>query len=262
MAREGLNLTAARSSGANRRRAENTQPVNTSPADPEDEGSEDEEDDGSDILSNVPQRGQNKNNMLYIVVGVIAAVALIAFFILFMGGRNRGKEDPPPATQTEQEQQPVQQEQQPATQPEVDNGQPQGVGTQDFTQNTTMSNSDVLTNPDQYVQDLYGLSTRVDYTVDKISYVADFVSYTKHRGTWGGGLELYWLDAEYKGNKYVVQVPFKYYKELDDTGIVPVKMEVLSIQGSAQGETLTVISYMALDEEVLNDILKNQAKGS
>lgn len=261
MAREGLNLTAARSSGANRRRAENTQPVNTSPADPEDEDSEGEEDDGSDILSNVPQRGQNKNNMLYIVVGVIAAVALIAFFILFMGGRNRGREDPAPTTQTEQEQ-PVQQEQQPATQTEVDTGQPQGVGTQDFTQNTTMSNSDVLTNPDQYMQDLYGLSTRVDYTVDKISYVADFVSYTKHRGTWGGGLELYWLDAEYKGNKYVVQVPFKYYKELDDTGIVPVKMEVLSIQGSAQGETLTVISYMALDEEVLKDILKNQAKGS
>ena len=110
------------------------------------------------------------------------------------------------------------------------------------------------------MEDIFGLTTRVDYTVKSITNVADFVSYEKHRGTWGGGLELYWLDVEYKDKKYVVQVPFRYYKELDDVGIVPVRMEVLSILSQSDGSQMTVISYMCLDEEVLKDVLKQQSK--
>lgn len=253
MGREGLDLSAKKREAAKQKKAASSEAAETSSKADEDF----DEDEGEDILSSVPQRGQNKNNMLYIVIGIIVVVLVVLVFLLLRGGRSSDADVQQPPVQTEQIAPPTQ-----SVRPEQgdSSGLPAGVGTQDFTQNTTMTNSDVLTNPDQYVQDLYGLSTRVDYTVDKISYVADFVSYTKHRGTWGGGLELYWLDAEYKGNQYVVQVPFKYYKELDDAGIVPVKMEVLSIQGSAQGEMLTVISYMSLDEEVLKDILKNQGK--
>ena len=58
----------------------------------------------------------------------------------------------------------------------------------------------------------------------------------------------------------VVQVPFKYYKELDDIGIVPVSMEVLTITNQADGANLTVISYMCLDEKVLQEVLKQQSK--
>ena len=218
------------------------------------------EQEGDEVLSSVPKRGENKNNMLFIVVGIIGVVVIILGLLLFAGKKRNTQsiESPPPQQDSQQVQQPTA-----GTYSADVSGQavvPPAIGAQDFTQNTTMSNSDVLTNPDRYVQDLYGLSTRVDYTVDKISYVADFVTYTKHRGTWGGGLELYWLDAEYKGNKYVVQVPFKYYKELDETGIVPVKMEVLSIKGSTPTEVLTVVSYMSLDEKVLQDILKAQSK--
>ena len=76
----------------------------------------------------------------------------------------------------------------------------------------------------------------------------------------GRSLELYYLDAEYKGKKYVIQVPFKYYKELDDSGIIPVKMEVLRIQSETDGTYLSVVSYMCLDEKTLENVLKTQNK--
>lgn len=221
---------------------------------------DEDEDEDDDILSDVDTDGSGKSKWLFIVVGVVVVVAIIIAFLLF-GGK---KTTPPPVdtgsvtpAQQGQNQTPSSTQQTPTPGEPV---APVGVGTQDFTGNTTMSNSDVLTDPDKYLEDIYGLTTRVDYTVSSISNVADFVSYEKHRGTWGGGLELYWLDVEYKNNNYVIQVPFKYYKELDDIGIVPVKMEVLSIQGVSSSETLTVISYMSLDEETLKDILKQQAK--
>ena len=226
----------------------------------------DGDDDDDDILDSVPDKKSSKNNLLIGAIGVIIVAVLVLAFLLFGGKRSNPQDTPidPPAVQQQdpniaqnEQQQQTQQQQQQQTQ---DYETPDGLGTQDFTQNTTMQNGNILTNPDEYVEDLYGLTTRVDYTVDRISFIADFVSYEKHRGTWGGGLELYWLDATYKGNKYVVQVPFQYYKELDNTGIVPVKMEVLSIKGSVDGENLSVISYMCLDEATLKDILKQQTK--
>lgn len=134
------------------------------------------------------------------------------------------------------------------------------VGIQDFTQNTNMKSSSNLDNPDIALKDIYGLSLRVDYTVSKIDTVIDFVNYEKKRGTWGGGIEFYWLDARYKDTQYVVQIPFKYYKQLDDTGIVPVQMEVLRIQGdnNSTDDSRSIVSYMTLDELTLKELLKKK----
>lgn len=254
----------ARKNGAEEARARAKTSAATAVAD------EDDEDEDPDILSDVPERGKNKNTMLFAVIGA-AVVVVVVFLFLILGG---GKDDPAPAggggsqvTAGEGVQSggngsntTTGQADGETAEPSGETSAPNGVGTQDFTGNTNMTTSDTLTDPDKYIEDLYGLTTRVDYTVNSISNIADFVSYEKHRGTWGGGLELYWLDATYKNNHYVIQVPFKYYKELDDVGIVPVRMEVLTINGSSPDEKLTVISYMCLDEEVLADILKNQAK--
>ena len=232
----------------------------TAPAEPEDKTPAEDDD---EILSAVSKRDPNKNNLLFVVAGVGVVMVIVICFLLF-GGRGSGNDNivQQPAQQQPTQQQPTQQ----PTQQAPNNGNNtqssggQSMGAQDFTGNTTMTNSDILTNPDKYVQDIYGLTTRVDYTVSSVKYVADFVSYTKHRGTWGGGLELYWLDVEYQGSKYVVQVPFVYYKELTAEGIVPVKMEVLTIEGAGAGETLTVVSYMCLDEQTLKSILQSQTK--
>lgn len=220
--------------------------------------SDEEDDDDEELFGGLEEQTGGKSKLLFGVAAVILVVVVIVGFLLFGGKRGNKEPDPPPPTTTQPEN-PTQSQEDP-NQGQTGTGTPAGMGTQDFTGDTNMNAGSVLTNPDEYVEDIYGLTTRVDYTVKRISSVADFVSYEKKRGTWGGGLELYWLDATYKNQKYVVQVPFQYYKELDDVGIVPVKMEVLTISGSAEGEELSVISYMCLDEKTLSDILKNQSK--
>ena len=189
---------------------------------------------------------------IFILGGVGVVVIVVLIFLLFSGSRQTST---PQAVQSSSVQQGQMDNAEAQTTTPVTSAPP--LGTQDFTQNTNMSNNGILTDPTEFVKDIYGLSTRVDYTVSEIMEISDFVSYTKHRGTFGGGLEIYWLDAVYKETKYVIQVPFKYYKELDDTGIVPVKMEVLRVPSGS--DTLTIVSYMCLDEKTLQTVLKSQS---
>lgn len=214
---------------------------------------EESEDDDDEILAEMDSGGKGNTPILFIVAGVLVVLVVVVAFLLLSGrGKNKepdtsGQTPPPPSS---------------SSQVDTSTGQDPltGLGTQDFTKDTNWTSSSELVNPDLYTEDIHGLTTRVDYTVKSINNIADFVSYEKRRGTWGGGLELYWLDATYQGHKYVVQVPFKYYKELAETGIIPVQMEVLSIAGASEGQTLNVISYMTLDEQTLKDILKQQSK--
>lgn len=208
-------------------------------------------DEDDEVLSVVESKGKSGDQTKFIILGVIVAVMVVALFLLF-----HGKKEEPVPDEVQVIEAPPELKEEPDTSEEVI----PGVGTQDFTGNTNMNTSEVLTNPDEFLQDINGLTTRVDYTVSSITNISDFVSYTKHRGTWGGGLELYWLDAEYQGTKYVIQVPFKYYKELADEGIVPVSVEILTIPSPSGDENLHVASYMCLDEKVLKDVLKNQNK--
>lgn len=239
-----------------------SKPKSTAEIDTEDDTEDDEDE---DIFADLQSKRKGKmspitTNIALGIVGVVAVVGLLVGGVFIKGllEDDQGVVDNPVVLPSQSvTQQPSQQPQETPT-PSDGPPTPSDMGIQDFSQNTTMSASDTLVNPDKYVEDIYGLTTRVDYTVSKISYLADFVSYVKHRGTWGGGLELYWLEATYKGNKYVVQVPFVYYKELDDEGIVPVKMEVLTIQGSAQDEWLSIVSYMCLDVATLQAVQQAQ----
>lgn len=212
------------------------------------------DDDDDEVISESIKEtsGGRVPTSIFILGGVGVVVIVILIFLLFSGS----KQATTPQTVSSSG---IQQGQSDAvsTQPAVPSASAPPIGTQDFTQNTNMSNNGVLTDPAEFVKDIYGLSTRVDYTVSEIMEISDFVSYTKHRGTFGGGLEIYWLDATYKETNYVIQVPFKYYKELDDTGIVPVKMEVLRVPSGT--DTLTIVSYMCLDEKTLQTVLKSQS---
>lgn len=203
-----------------------------------------------EILNEEESKGSSRK-WLFIVCAV-AVVVMVVFVVILM----LGKKESPSVPEPEVQQPVVEQPSKETPVPELNND----FGTQDFTKDTNMQTSSVLNDPEEFVEDIYGLSTRVDYTVSKISSAADFVSYEKKRGTWGGGLELYWLDAVYKGKQYSIQIPFEYYKELDEVGIVPVKMEVVTVPGSADGEFLTIITYMQLDADTLKTILKSQKK--
>lgn len=212
-----------------------------------------------DVLAELKGKKNNKSSFFMLLAPIVIIVAvLLVLMIVRSINRSKPPEEAPQQSSEVVEQNQTSQGTAVSSSSSEDTSVP-GVGTQDFTKNTNMTSSSVMTNPNQYLEDLYGLTTSVEYNVREIKSATDFVSYTKYRGTWGGGLELYWLNVDYKGRAYVIQVPFKYYKELTDTGIVPVKMEVLKIRGSAD-EDLTVISYMALDEETLASVLKTQAK--
>lgn len=104
-------------------------------------------------------------------------------------------------------------------------------------------NTEDVTEPGEFLKDINGSQIPKHYEVKKITYETDFVSYTKKRGVTGDGVELLWLDAEYKGNPYVIQVPFKVWKELDENGITVVDMEVLTID-----KDLKVISNMQVKD--------------
>ena len=232
---------------------------------------DEDEDDDEEIEAAVSKKGDNK--IVFVVAAVIVVCFVIVGFIIF-GGKgepNNAVDDPGsmPASSQSQSQNDSQQipQQSQTSDPQGDQStevpapnEDPNVGIQDFTQNTTMTTSGTPTSGDEFIKDLYGLSTRVDYTVDNIYEATDFVNYEKKRGTWDGGLELYYLDATYKGRQYVVQIPFKYYKELDDIGTVPVKMEVLRIKGSSSEDDRTIISYMTLDEKVLETVMKSATK--
>lgn len=213
---------------------------------------DDEDDDDEDEIIQESLKTDSKKGIspvMMTLVGVILVLVIIVGFVVLRNTFSR-EEDPIPSSPPQIE----------STDPGPTGPDSPGIGTQDFTGDTNMTSNSVLTDPDNFVKDLYGLTLQTDYTVSAIQSAADLVNYKKCRGTWGGGIELYYLDVIYRDTKYVIQVPFKYYKELDDEGIVPVKMEVLRIKSATSDDYLSVISYMTLDEDTLKSILKAQAR--
>lgn len=115
-------------------------------------------------------------------------------------------------------------------------------------------NNGTIEDTNGFLIDINGNQIPENYTVKKIVNETDFVSYVKKRGLTADGIELLWLDAEYKGNPYTVQVPFKIWKELDSQGITVVDMEVLYLDNDAK-----VISYMKVKENYKEIMEKGEA---
>lgn len=199
----------------------------------------------------------NKKLVATVIAAIVVALIIIVVIVtLVLKSKKKPEEVPqqqPPIEQQKPTEQPT-----PSTTPSpspADN-----LGIQDFTGDTNMTTSNKVDDIDEDLEDLFGLSLRVDYTVSKIETITDFVNYEKKRGTWGGGLEVYYLDATYHGNKYFIQIPYKYYKELEDTGIVPVSMEVLRINSNTgtNDDERVVVSYMKLDSKTLETVMKKK----
>lgn len=209
----------------------------------------------------------NKKLIVVVIAAIITALILIAITaVIVLKSKKKQEEVPQQPPVIEQQQQPIENStpsnelSNTPSSTENTTSPKDNLGIQNFTENTNMTTSNKLDDIDEDLEDMFGLSLRVDYTVSKIETITDFVNYEKKRGTWGGGLEVYYLDATYRGNKYFVQVPYKYYKELEDTGIVPVSMEVLRINsntGTSDDERV-VVSYMKLDSKTLESVMKKK----
>lgn len=115
----------------------------------------------------------------------------------------------------------------PATSPTP---RPSGVvpGMQDISGDTVKINEAPVV--ESFVKDLNSQPLPEKFEIASYTTVTDFVSYKKKRSVMADGVELYWLDAEYKGKPAIVQVSLKVFKELDEVGIIPVDVEIVQVK--------------------------------
>lgn len=114
-------------------------------------------------------------------------------------------------------------------------------------QDATSSTSAVVYSASDYIKDLNGLDVPAIYNVKSISYVHDYANYERKRAIIDRGMEMYWMDLNYKGLKYRAQITYKEYLQLgEDVGIVELNMEVLNLEG---GEKIISFAEKAATEE-------------
>ena len=107
-----------------------------------------------------------------------------------------------------------------------------------------MTTGATVYNANDFISDLNGLEVSAIYNVEKIEYVTDYVNYETRRASIDDGMEFYWIEAKYHEKKYRVQIPYCYYKNMQDSGICKVNMEVLNLVGGGQ-----LVSYMQVIPE-------------
>lgn len=109
---------------------------------------------------------------------------------------------------------------------------------------SVMTTGATVYSANDFIKDLNGLEVSAIYNVESIEYVTDYVNYETRRASMDDGMELYWIEAKYHDKKYRVQIPYCYYKSMQDNGICKVNMEVLNLVGGGQ-----LISYMQVIPE-------------
>lgn len=113
------------------------------------------------------------------------------------------------------------------------------VGLPEFDDRENGSTSATVYSANDYIKDLNGSDIPAVYNVASRSYVKDFANYEAKRAILADGMEMYWLEIQYKNKPYRCQVPYYVFKDLETTGICVVEIEVLTLEGGEQ-----VISYM------------------
>lgn len=213
----------------------------------------------------INNRDNNKKSLLMLLIGFVAIIVIVLALVLIFGKDDKdtssnnttqentigqvpkgnsdvtGGGSTPPSTQQNTQQNTNQQ----------NNYNQQGVtmqdgvtpGLPDTKNGNKMNNSGEMADTKGFISDVNGNKIPKDFVVQRVADETDFVNYVKRRGMTGDGIELLWLDAQYKGIPYSVQVPFKIWKELDQQGITVVDMEVLYLEDGSK-----VISYMKVKD--------------
>lgn len=76
----------------------------------------------------------------------------------------------------------------------------------------------------------------------EIMAVSDSVSYVKHRTMTDDGIDMYWVDAEYKGKKTRFTVPYYIWRTLASQGVMDVIVEtVIDAEGKTFVASLTAV---------------------
>lgn len=201
-----------------------------------------ESNNGSDETAYTEPSNANKSKLLLLLLFVVI-IALVACSIYFAFFVESNKSDPETPTLTDDI----------ATGAVYDTGgnliydennsvvDPDAFnpGQQEFTGNIGGMAPEEVYSVTDFLKDVNGIDVSAVYNVDNIEYVYDYVNYSLRRGIIGDGMEMYWLDIDYKGKRYREQIPFYYAKDLDNNGIIRMHIEVLNLEGGGK-----IISYM------------------
>lgn len=134
---------------------------------------------------------------------------------------------------------------QPATVTQQQTDSNKKAGIDNLQSDTQHKNTSSVESSDNLTTDLNGKAVPSDYQIKTIKTVTEVVGYTKHRVVLGNGLEFYYLDVDYKGQPYKVQIPFAMFKELSsDTGYVVVDAEDTTTTTNQE-----LITYMAVRKD-------------
>lgn len=204
---------------------------NRSSSDSEDEDDYDVNDD-SKIIRKRPNKKETDKSVIFIGAGV--ALVLVIGIVVFGISSSKKKADAEAQAKAQMEQQ---SKTNTSEQQNVSPGIPNfhGVG--------KAENDDKLYDPNLVTKDLNGNQVPTNYQVLDSETVTDYINYKKFRASTGNGLEFYWLEAEYKGQPYKVQVPYSVYSKLDESGITVVDMEVLTLENKSK-----MVTYMKVRE--------------
>lgn len=241
----------------------------TKPEEEEDTSAEESEIDDIDDFKMTHSTGIDKK---LIILGAIAAVVVVSILIAFVTSKSS---EPSGNTETQADSGDVQQQASQSTQQSpldsadtvegddlivpgesdesayvADNGGTSAdntikPGITNYDQEmATMTTGATVYNANDFISDLNGLEVSAIYNVESIEYVTDYVNYDTRRASIDQGMEFYWVEAKYHDRKYRIQIPYYYYKNMQDTGICKVNMEVLNLVGGGQ-----LISYMQVIPE-------------
>lgn len=205
-------------------------------APPTDSSDEYDDDDDDDILND--DESFLKENLKWIIIAVIALVTII--FVIFVVTK---KEPPPPLVQ---EQPPPE----PTSDPRLTEIQAlyeQGIGKEYVDETNLFAQGNIESN--KFRRDFSGTDQPETFKLPvKITVVRDGVSYVKHRAITADGIEIYWLEGEFKGKACIFTIPYSIYQIIQSAGVIDVEVEVVTDANGSQ----TITSFTAIPPSKVN----------
>jgi len=191
------------------------------------------------IVRQVEKKDDNVSK--YVIAGVVGVliIATVVFFSI-KSSQKKALEEQALLEQLESQKQVLPEEKVKAGVPNLN-----GAGAE--------QNDERLYDPSLITKDLNGEVVDTNYNVVSNEEIIDFITYTKYRAPMGDGVEFYWLEAEYKGQSYKVQVPYSVYSKLDREGITVVDIELLTLEGGSK-----MVTYMRVRKDAKALLDKNR----
>lgn len=197
--------------------------------DPEEEDLEGKEEDKDEDLEDEEEelpKGPwytNKAVIIGIVVGLVLIVVLVFFFMSRGSTENKTPEletyTGDEATTEEVVVDPAQQQ--------ADRLYQLGIGKESINQKNIFDQGPIESN--SFRKDFLNTDAKENYTEPiEIVNVKDSVSYVKHRTITDEGMDMYWVDAQYKGKKTQFTIPYSVYQSLAPEGVMDVTVETVT----------------------------------